>query len=893
MANSASTQNSNSGSPIRKKWHEESKESLLNSLEVDLQTGLTHAQAETRKKEFGKNELKTAKSRSVFQMFFSQFKDFMVLVLIAASGISFLVGERADTIAILVIVVLNAVLGFVQEFRAERSMEALRAMTSPQARVRRDGKNSLVSASELVPGDIVHLEAGGLVPADLRLVETFQLNIEEAALTGESVPSEKHSDAEVAADSPVGDRRNMAFKGTLVTNGRGLGLVVGTGMKTELGHIANLLQSKGESSTPLQLKLARFGKRLSFVVIGLCVVIFVTGLMRGEEPLLMFMTALSLAVAAIPEALPAVVTVGLALGAKRMVKRNALVRRLHAVETLGSVTFICSDKTGTLTQNQMTVSRLAFGKDVVDVASKTDAQNEQSHKLFLQAVALNNDATFSADGNHNGDPTETALLEFAYENGFEKPQVENLLPREAEIPFSSERGKMSTLHAGENGKYILFTKGAPERVLKRCHFAKGSQGFSTREEARDVAIAMASQGLRVLAFAYREFSEKPNELNSDIEESLSLLGFVGLIDPPRPEVKDAIQTCQRAKTHVVMITGDHPSTAVAIANQLGILNEDDDNDKKVITGQELAKLNADDFKKKVKELRVYARVSPEQKINIVSALQGCGEFVAMTGDGVNDAPALKSANIGISMGKVGTDVAREASHMVLLDDNFSTIVSAMREGRRIFDNIKKFIKFVLAGNVAEILTLFVAPFLGLPLPLLPIHILWVNVVTDGLPGLALAVEKEEKDVMNRPPRHPSESIFAGGVLFHMLWAGAVMATLTLGVLAWAQKEGMPWQTMAFTVLTFLQMFHIFGIRANSESLLKQGVFSNRPLVGAVLLTFVLQLLILYVPILQSVFQTEPLNFIEMAICLAVSPIILIFVEFEKYLRRKFSSRRQN
>lgn len=873
-------------------WHTLTTVQVHEVLKVE-NSGLSTSEIERRRSEVGFNLLADAHRRKPISMLLSQFSDFIVLVLIAAAAISFFLGEPEDTAAIVIIVVLNALLGFVQEFRAERAMEALKAMASTQAKVVRDGRVETIAASELVPGDVVHLEAGFVTPADIRLIDTYSLTVEEAALTGESQPVEKITTELAELDIPLGDKRNMAFKGTLITNGRALGLVVATGMQTELGKIATLLRSEKNSKTPLQKRLASFGKRLSILVIALCVVIFAVGIMRGEEPLLMFMTALSLAVAAIPEALPAVVTVSLALGAKRMVKQNALVRNLPAVETLGSVTYVCSDKTGTLTLNQMKVVAICIEDKIIRDFSHDIAATSSAYKLLFQAMALNNDASRHQNGEFQGDPTETALLESSHKIGIAKTELEKTMARVNEIPFSSERGMMTTCHKTSDGDIMIFTKGAPERVISRCRFTlRGNENETVPFDAESALMAadkMAKEGLRVLAFAYKRVPSIQGHLSPDeIENDLIFIGFAGLMDPPRTEVKAAIQLCQAASTKVVMITGDHPATAAAIAIELGIITEAERTlPMRVMTGKQLSQLSLEEFKTKVRDVRVYARVSPEQKIKIVTALQDCGEFVAMTGDGVNDAPALKKADIGVAMGKIGTDVAREAAHMVLLDDNFATIVSAMREGRRIFDNIRKFVKFVLAGNAAEILTLVLAPFLGLPIPFLPIHILWINIVTDGLPGLALAAEPEEKNLMQRPPRAPSESIFARGTWQHMLWAGLLMAAVCLGTQAWAYHAGNPhWQSMVFTVLTLSQMCHIFAVRSERESLFKQGLFSNKPLVGAVAITFLLQMMILYVPFFNGIFKTEPLTAWELLLCLAVCPTIFVAVEIEKLLKRR-------
>jgi P-type Ca2+ transporter type 2C len=860
-------------------WHLLGIEETALRLEVVPERGLEEAEALRRIQVCGPNEIQEARRRSPLRMFLDQFADFMILVLIAAGIIAGLIGEPQDAVAIVVIVILNAVIGFVQEYRAQRAVAALKRLAAPSARVRQGGQVLTLPAQELVPGDVVLLEVGNVVPADLRLLEVAQLKVEEAALTGESQPVEKAVAALHERDLPLGDRRNMAYKGTRVIYGRGAGIVVATGMETEIGKVARLLREEEEVKTPLQKRLARFGERLALVVLAICAIIFAVGLLRGEPLLLMFLTAVSLAVAAIPEALPAVVTISLALGAYKMVKKNALIRRLPAVETLGSVTYICSDKTGTLTQNKMHAQVFcADGRLVGGVSRDLPA-------TFLQALALNNDAVRDSAGRLMGDPTEVALYEAAAKAGYDGAILTRSAPRLTEIPFDSERKRMTTLHRMDE-RIVAYTKGAPESVLACCTTLWTSNGIIPLKTKWLLLVAeqLAANGLRVLAIAMRPWSRLPNPLMPEtVENQLCFLGFVGLMDPPRPEALEAVSLCRSAGITPVMVTGDHPATARAIARQLGIAAAGG----QVVTGQELAQLSLEDLKREVKTVRVYARVAPQQKIEIVKALQDKGEFVAMTGDGVNDAPALKRADIGVAMGRIGTDVAREASHMVLLDDNFATIVTAVREGRRIFDNIRKFIKYAMTGNSAEIWTLFLAPFLLLPIPLLPIHILWINLVTDGLPGLALAVEPEEKGIMQRPPRPPQESIFAHGMWQHILWVGLLMGGVSLLAQAWAYHTGSAhWQSMVFTVLALSQMGHVLAIRSERDSLFQQGLLSNMPLLGAFLLTFALQMAVLYVPVLNPIFKTEPLSGDELALCLALSSVVFVAVEIEKWSRRR-------
>lgn len=701
------------------------------------------------------------------------------------------------------------------------------------------------------------------------------------------------------AGHALGDRINMAFKGTTATHGRGHGLVVATGMATELGKVAGLLDQSNKRSTPLQLRLAAFSKRVALAVLAICALIFGVGVLRGEAPLLMVMTAISLAVAAIPESLPAVVTVLLALGARKMVAVNALIRNLPSVETLGSVTYICSDKTGTLTQNKMQTQCLVAGKSndagnwmplVVSNETSTTKSTpaDAVHTALLRAAAQCNDATTAPGNTWRGDPTETALTEIAAAAGLNKVELDTRWPRVMELPFDSVRKRMSTVHRDAN-EFVAFTKGAPESVIPLCTTqwsATTERGVTRLDPEAWLAHAnvLAVQGLRVLALAQRAHKELPANASDTaaIERDLCLLGLIGLIDPPRLEAAAAVRECLAAGITPVMITGDHPATARAIALQLGIV---DKNDAPILTGADMARLHDSALMAKVHKVRVYARVDPAQKIRIVEALQTKGEFVAMTGDGVNDAPALKRADIGIAMGKSGTDVAREAASLVLLDDNFATIVKAVREGRRIYDNIRKFVRYAMTGNSGEIWTIFLAPLLLLPIPLLPIHILWVNLVTDGLPGLALAAEPAEPGIMQRAPRAPSESIFAQGMWQHILGVGLLLSGLCLGIQAWAISTGHPhWQTMVFTVLTLGQMAHLMGIRSETEPLWRLGLGSNRPLLGAVLLTFALQMAIIYVPFLNPIFKTAPLTIAELVLCLGAAAVVLVVVELEKAWR---------
>jgi Ca2+-transporting ATPase len=901
-------------------WHQKEINEVINELRSSLH-GLSQEEARGRLKEYGPNELIEKKKKTPIMIFFEQFRDFMILVLIAAAVISGLVGEISDTIAIIVIVVLNAVIGFVQEYRAEKAIAALKKIAAPSAIVLRDGMASTISASELVPGDMVHIEAGRIVPADMRLIEAMQLKIEEAALTGESVPSEKHAGALQDPSLPLGDRKNMAYKGTSVSYGRGTGIIISTGMNTELGAIATMIQKENDVKTPLQKRLAQFGYKLAIAVLAICAIVFFIGMMRGEPTLLLLLTAISLAVAAIPEALPAVVTISLALGAKKMVKQNALIRKLPAVETLGSVTYICSDKTGTLTMNKMTVEAIYADRKMFNTESSKEkntaginsaAENFElkNFSTLFTALALSNDAKPGAAGSIIGDPTEVALYNIARDYGYNKEILEKEFPRTREIPFDSDRKCMTTFHriafetlpaseykalfsapsadllTSRTPALISFTKGAAEVIIEKSVNILTSEGLKSFEPGQVLSVSeqMAYNGQRVLCIAMRSWDRLPDDLSARTEDNLTILGLVGMMDPPRDEAKKAVSRCKAAGIKPVMITGDHPLTAGAIARRLGIM---EDGAETVITGKELENLPTGDFEKRATHIRVYARVAPEQKLEIVKALQESGEFVAMTGDGVNDAPALKRADIGIAMGITGTDVSKEASHMILLDDNFATIVRAVQEGRRIFDNVRKFVRYTMTSNSGEIWTIFLAPFLGLPLPLLPIHILWINLLTDGLPGLALAAEPAEKGIMERPPRHPRESIFAHGLWAHILWVGFLMGAVSISTQAWAIKTGNShWQTMVFTVLCLSQMGNVLAIRSERESLFKQGIWSNKPLLIALIITFLLQMAPVYFPFLNAIFKTEPLTLGELMLTLALSSIVFFAVEIEKGIKRK-------
>lgn len=849
-------------------WHR------LNSNEIfeitgSNPSGLTSAQVEERLAEVGYNELEEGQKKSVAAILLSQFKDLMIIILVSAAIISGLIGDLKDTIVILVIVVLNAVIGFFQEYRAEKAMQALKQMSVTQAKVIREGRTKFITASELVPGDLVQMEAGNAVPADLRIIESLNLKVEEAALTGESHPVEKITGPIEMEDVLIGDRRNMAYKGTFVTYGRGSGVVIGTGMQTELGRIAKMLQEK-EVLTPLQQRMATFGKKLSVIILFLCVVFFVAGWLRGEEVFKMLLTSISLAVAAIPEALPAVITISLALAAKRMVRHNTLIRKLPAVETLGSVTFICTDKTGTLTKNKMHVEQIFCNGKVFD-RNILERKENKTLNLLLHAFALNNDVV-SNEEKLKGDSTEVALMEVALE---QKIDVAPHL-RLREIPFDAERKLMTTFHKW-NGQIISFTKGAPDILLAQCNIVNQS---SLEKQVE----LMAAKGLRVLGFAYKLWKVLPAKSSTEEAESdMHFLGLAGIIDPPRDEVHHAVQQCKTAGIVPVMITGDHPLTAKTIAQRIGILNNEND---LLVTGHELAGMDCESFEAKVEKIKVYARVSPEQKLYIVKALQKKGHFVAMTGDGVNDAPSLKRANIGVAMGITGTDVSKEAAHMILLDDNFSTIVKAIREGRRIYDNILKFIKYLMTTNSGELWTLLLGPLIGLPIALLPIHILWVNLISDGLPAITLSFEKAEKNIMKRPPRAPGENIFANGRGYHIIWVGLLMAGIALSTQAFSIAHNLHWQTIVFNVICLTQMAHVMAIRSETQSLFTIGLFSNKPLLASVALSFILQFVVTYTPVLQPIFSTQSLTFYEFLAVGGLSSLLFFAVEIEKAFARK-------
>jgi P-type Ca2+ transporter type 2C len=891
-------------------WHQLEVNAVLAKLETDATYGLDETVAAERLERDGPNALIEAGVKSPWLILLEQFTGTMVLVLILAAVVSIVLGEVTDAIAILVIVILNAALGFSQEFRAEQAMAALRQLSSPTVRLRRGGKLHERPAGDLVAGDIVLLEAGNLVSADGRLLEAANLRVQESSLTGESVPADKSVSSLEAEVLPVGDRSNMVFMGTAVTAGRGVMVVTETGMRSELGRLAGMLQSVKSEATPLQRRLAKLGRDLAFAALALVAVVFVLGVLRGEDAKLMLITALSLAVAVVPEGLPAVATITLALGAQRMLKRRALIRKLAAVETLGSVTVICSDKTGTMTQNRMTVSVLDVTGNTLEfdellersgTAIREQPETQVSRPELIALIAgavLCNDANLVRDDPNNpeaaGDPTETALVVAAAHVGLVKPTLEARFPRVSELAFDSERKRMTTVHRVPTelpnewplgvSTHVAFTKGAPGGLLEVCTrvLINGEVQMlddAGRERINAAQRGLASRQMRVLGVAYRPLDTIPPD--NELERDLTFIGVIGMIDPLRPEVLEAVATCKTAGIRTVMITGDHPLTAQQIARELGI-----GENSQVLTGRELEGMTPEELATRVPEVSVFARVAPEHKLRIIEALQSRGELVSMTGDGVNDAPALKRADIGVAMGITGTDVAKQASAMVLLDDNFATIVTAVKEGRVIFDNIRKFVKYTMTSNAGEIWTMLLGPFLGMPLALVPLQILWINLVTDGLPGLALGFEPAERGTMQRPPYPLKQSFFNQGLGWHILWVGLLMGGVSLGTgYVYWRNGSEDWQTMLFTTLTLSQMGHVLAIRSSTDSLFTQGLGSNKPLLAAVALTLALQLAVIYLPPLQSVFRTRALSLTDLGIALGLSTLVFIAVEIEKLIRR--------
>ena len=891
------------------KWFTKEVKEVEKELETNLEKGLTNEEVKKRQEKYGLNQLKAAKKKSLLQRFADQFKDFSIIVLIIAAIVSGAVGIAegegvTDTIIILLVVIVNAIIGVTQESKAEKSLEALQKLTDHASKVIRNGEVTVIPAKELVPGDIVVLDTGDYIPADLRIIEAINLKSQEASLTGESVPVEKTNKKIEDEEIGLGDRVNMLFSSSLVTYGRGKGIVVETGMTTEVGKIAGIINSTQKQETPLQQKLNKLGKTLGIAALSICIFIFIIGLIQGKEPIHMFMTAVSLAVAAIPEGLVAVSTIVLAIGVQKMVKRNAIVKRLPAVETLGSSTVICSDKTGTLTKNQMTVEKIFIKDEIKDLNKIQENDINQDLEKLVFANMLCNDTKISKDGTLTGDPTETALVDMALKLKFSQ-DIYNQMPRIDEVPFDSDRKLMTTVNE-QNGKYIVFTKGGVDELLNKCNSylfnGEIKQDLSNHVNTiKQKNEEMAKEALRVLACAYKELDHKPTkEEMQNIESGLIFIGMVGMIDPPREEAKKAVEKCKTAGIKTVMITGDHKVTATAIAKKLGILENDDE----ALTGQELEKMSDEELEKNVRHYSVYARVSPEHKVRIVKAWQKNGEIVAMTGDGVNDSPALKTSDIGCAMGIVGTDVAKEAADVILTDDNFATIVSAVEEGRRIYDNILKVIQFLLSSNVGEIVVLFIAT-LCTPLfanwfgitdithleILLPIHILWINLVTDSLPALALAFDPANSDIMNRKPNKPEKGVFTKGMTWRVIYQGIMIGLLTLAAfmiglattttpidgLTLDESKIEVGQTMAFVTLALSELVHVFNVRNNKQSLFKTKVFNNSKLIWAVLGSAALMIIILAVPVLREIFSIPLLptqNILEL-IGLIIAPLIIV------------------
>ena len=860
-------------------WHTTEINKVFQELGSSL-SGLSPDEAASRLSLFGLNDITGKRGRSPLAMLMSQFTDLLIIILIASALLAAFIGDLKDAIPIIAIVIINAAIGFAQEYRAEKALSALRKMAGETARVIRDGIRQEIPSSELVKGDMVLLEAGTVVPADLRLCETVRLQIDEAALTGESVPVEKGVQPLADSDLPLGDLINMAWRGTMVVNGRGSGVVTATGMNTELGAIAGILSAGGETKTPLQIRLTHFSRRLAAVILLICAILFAAGMQRGEPLVLMLLTSISLAVAAIPEALPAVVTIALAFGARKMVRRNALIRRLPAVETLGSITYICTDKTGTLTMNRMEVTELSMdGKrltpaEIAAVPPDGDALPlDDKPAMMLMAAALNNDTWLSAGEELAGDPTEIALANLAASCGFAKGLLAARFPRIAEIPFDSERKLMTTFHRCGNG-IISFTKGSPEAISGRILPVE-----ATETDPAGAAEEMAMRGVRTIGFAARFWDKLPDALTPETTETgMSFIGLAGISDQPRPEAAKAVILCKSAGITPVMITGDHAATATAIARALGILSS---SDPPAATGKELEKLDQAAIAELAGRARVYARVAPSQKLDIVKALQSRGEFVAMTGDGVNDAPALQRAEIGIAMGITGTDVAKGAAAMVLLDDNFATIVGAIAEGRRIYRNILRFITYSLTSNAGTIWLVFLAPLLGLPLPLLPLQILWLNLLCDSLPGLALTAEPATDDLMRRPPNPPNEGIFSNGRGARIIVYGLFLGLVGLALQWWGISRGLPWQSMVFSYLVLSRMAMAMNVRSERESLLTIGLFANRPMIAAIAVTLTLQAAVIYLPSLQWVFRTEPLGWQQFIVVLAAVALVSVAGECAK------------
>lgn len=891
-------------------YFNEQREEIVERLQSDPARGLTASEAAARLEKYGKNKLDEGKKKSIFMLFLGQLNDPLIFILIIAAVVSGLMSEISDTIIIGLVVALNAIIGVSQEAKAEKSMEALKKLSTPKAYVIRDGETIEIDSEDLVPGDIVALDAGRFIPCDMRLLESVNLQVEESALTGESVPVNKNAELLITEeDIPLGDKKNMAFSSTLVTNGRGKGIVTGTGMQTEIGKIAGMLGEK-EEKTPLQKKLGEIGNLLGIIALGVCAAMFVIAVVQQRPMLEMLLTAISLAVAAIPEGMPAIVSIVLAMGVQRMVKKDAIVRKLPSVETLGAVNIICSDKTGTLTQNKMTVMK--FFVDEAEVKTDEVDLNNETQRLLVEGLMLCSDATSNESGS-TGDPTEIALIDAGRKHGLTGEGVSEAHARVNEAPFDSDRKLMSTVNRYGDSYYVL-TKGAMDNLLKKSTHAliRGEKVALTddiRKTFTDASNAMSSDALRVLGFAYKEVSSYEGLGEAEMECDLTFIGLVAMIDPPRLEVRDSIATCKSSGITTVMITGDHQTTAFAIAKELGIATDI----SQTMPGMELDQYSDEELIERVRNIRVFARVSPEHKVRIVKAFKGLGNIVSMTGDGVNDAPSLKAADIGVAMGITGTDVAKGASDLILTDDNFATIVDAVEEGRNIYANIKKSIMFLLSCNIGEIVCLFFAVLFGWPVPLQSVHLLWVNLITDTFPALSLGVDPGDPDIMKAKPRQASESLFKGRVAF-LIGNGILIGFLTLAAFVVGAAmysnihdigelllhiadeatfhndiEGLQHaRTMAFVVLSVSQLFHAFNLRSEDKSIFKVGIFSNKWLVGSLFVGFAVQLCVIYTPFLAKAFKVIPLNPTDWVIVLGMSIVPLVFNEIAKLLFHKKS-----
>ncbi len=892
-------------------WHSLTPEASLAEIK-STSKGLSQQEVKLRQAKYGPNTLVEGGIKSPWKILWEQLRSIMVVILLVAAGLSAVLGDYQDAVVILAIVVFFVSLGVYQEYRAEQAIASLKDLAVPDVRVKRDGKSSKVPAPELVPGDLLLLEAGDQIPADARIIESHSLKAQEAALTGESEALEKQTQAIEDQETPLAERTNMLYRGTHITYGRGQAVVVATGMETELGHIAEMIQGVEDRQTPLQKRLDHVGKVLAVVAIAFSALIFLIGILRQEEFKLMLMSAISVAVAAVPEGLPAVLTVTLAFGSQRMLKRNALVRKLTGIETLGSVAVICSDKTGTLTQNKMTVTHLVNLQESHQIAqANASGESEATEKkasedlsadlqLILLCASLCNDSELQTGKDSLGDPTELALLAAAQQLNWDLDALQTAFPRQDELPFDSDRKRMTTVHQIkqipdflqglskafpeiETAKFISFTKGSIDALLDAGSQSLDAGQWQDLNEDRqnqwnDENQILAGEGQRVLAFAMRFWDDSPR-ISPDLETDLKLLGLMAMIDPPRPEARDAVKVCKKAGIRPIMITGDHPLTALKIAQELGITETET-----VLTGREIQNLDQGELQTKLADCQVFARVSPEHKLRIVEALQAQNKVVAMTGDGVNDAPALKQADIGVAMGITGTDVSKEAADMILQDDNFATIVAAIEEGRIIYDNLRKFIKFSVAGNLGKIGVMLLAPLVGMPLALLPIQMLWLNLMTDGLLGFGLGLEKAENQIMERDPTPPDESIFGGAMLVQILWMGSLIAGISMGLGAWswfeAGKEA-PWQTILFTSLAFAQIFQALGIRSSQDHLWQIGIFSNRVLWGMIVIVLGLQLAVIYLPFLQGFFHTQPLSGMTLLTIFAANALIWVVSEIIK------------